>query len=210
MNKDDQGILRDCAGRMQTGDLPPWKVEQEIAERYAVAPPANFRLASLSRRECIQMTTGERFAFISLPEKPYKVLSSCPACRVRWELDAADTNPICSTCGKELTRLPQYGPLVSNYIGGREAYYSFAGSIEVKGDVQKTFTNLLVYGSGLGPIGVTRGCHYINRFGGAKVRGSEYGRTPPTGSTRTRSTAGRPGASVIFSIPRRKGDGRPR
>ncbi len=35
---------------------------------------------------------------------------------------------------------------------------------------------LLVYGSGLGPIGVARGCHTINRLGGAEIRVAESGR----------------------------------
>lgn len=176
MSKDEQGILRDCAGRMQTGELPPWKVEQEIAERYAVAPPANFRLAAQSRRQFIEESTGERFAFIALPDTPYKQHYGCSCCRFHWELDARDTHHICSICGEELTPLPQFGPLVANYVGGTDSYYSFAGSIQLKGDIEKSFLNLLVYGTGLGPIGVTRGCHYINRFGGATVKVTELGR----------------------------------
>jgi hydroxymethylglutaryl-CoA reductase len=54
-------------------------------------------------------------------------------------------------------------------VGGQEDYFSYAGQVAVKGDVNKTFTNLLVYGTGLGPIGVTRGCFLINRLGGAEV-----------------------------------------
>ena len=45
----------------------------------------------------------------------------------------------------------------------------------VVGDIEKTFTNLLVYGTGMGPIGVTRGCFLLNRLGGAVVRVSETG-----------------------------------
>ncbi|MFZ2053706.1 MAG: hypothetical protein WAU81_05860 [Candidatus Aminicenantales bacterium] len=176
MDEQEKEIINDCAGRMITGELAPWKVEQEIAEHYGVAPPENFRPAALSRREFIERTTGERFAFIMLPEKPYITQYKCPDCRFHWELDARDTNLRCSICGEELQPLPDYRPLVSNYVGGSEAYYSCAGSIQVKGDIEKTFTNLLIYGSGLGPIGVTRGCRYINKFGGAEVRVSEFGR----------------------------------
>jgi hypothetical protein len=176
MDEQEKEIIKECAGRLVGGELPPWKVEQEVAERYGLAPPENFRLAALSRREFIEKMTGETFAFISLPEKPYKIHYRCTRCPVGWELDAGDTNLRCSICGDDLEPLPQYGPLVSNYVGGREAYYSFAGSIQVKGEITKTFTNLLVYGTGLGPIGVTRGCRYINRFGGAEVRVSETGR----------------------------------
>ncbi len=176
MDEKERGIINDCANRLVSGELPPWKVEQQLTEIHGVVPPENFRLAALSRREFIETTTGQSFIFIGLPEKPYKVHSICSGCRFRLELDANDTNHSCSLCGKSLTPLPQHGPLVSNYIGGREAYYSFAGSIHVKGDVEKKFTNLLVYGSGLGPIGVTRGCRTIDRFGGAEVRVSKNGR----------------------------------
>ncbi len=176
MDEKEQGIIEACAGRLARGELPPWKAEQEIAETQGIAPPDNFRLAALSRRHFIQETTAERFLYIALPDKPYKQQFSCPGCRLHWELDARDTNHICSICGEKLTPLPQYGPLVSNYVGGSEAYYSFAGSIRVKGDINKTFTNLLVYGTGLGPIGVTRGCHTINRLGGVEVRVAESGR----------------------------------
>jgi hypothetical protein len=176
MNENTQRIINDSAARLAKGELPPWKVEQEITERYGVSPPENFRLAALSRRGFIEKTTGETFAFIRLPEKPFKIHYQCAMCLFEWELDAGDTNHICSVCGEKLTPLPRYGPLVANYVGGSEVYYSFAGSVQVKGDINKTFTNLLVYGTGLGPIGVTRGCHYINRLGGADVRVSEFGR----------------------------------
>lgn len=176
MNGKEQGIIEECAGRLAGGELPPWKVEQDLADRLGVAPPENFRLAALSRRLFIQETTGERFAFIDFSEKPYKIHYRCSGCRFRWELDAQDTHRVCSICGRNLAPLPRFGPLVANYVGGTEAYYSFAGSIRVKGDISATFTNLLVYGSGLGPIGVTRGCHTINRLGGAEVRVAESGR----------------------------------
>lgn len=174
--KVEKDIIRECASQLNSGGLPPWKVEQEIAEHHGVAPPENFRLAALSRRAFIERTTGESFAFITLPEKPYKLHYKCTRCLFGWEITATDTNLRCSICGDALVPLSQYGPLVSNYIGGSEAYYSFAGSSQVKGDVNKTFTNLLVYGTGLGPIGVTRGCRYINKFGGAEVKVSEFGR----------------------------------
>jgi len=174
--KAEKEIIRKCASQLTSGELAPWKVEQEIAEQHGVDPPENFRLAALSRREFIERTTGESFAFIALPEKPYKLHYNCTRCLIGWEITATDTNLRCSICGDTLEPLSQYGPLVSNYIGGSEAYYSFAGSVQVKGDINKTFTNLLVYGTGLGPIGVTRGCRYINKFGGTEVKVSEFGR----------------------------------
>jgi hydroxymethylglutaryl-CoA reductase len=44
----------------------------------------------------------------------------------------------------------------------------------VSGDLEKEFTNLLVYGTGLGPMGITKGCFVINKFGGAEVKVSEH------------------------------------
>ena len=176
MDAKEQEIIKECAGWLVKGKLPPWKAEQEIAEIHGIAPPENFRVAALSRRQFIQETTGERFVFIALPDKPYKQHYGCSGCRFHWELDARDTHHVCAICGVELTPRPQYGPLVSNYVGGTEGYYSFAGSIRVRGDINKTFTNLLIYGTGLGPIGVTRGCRYVNTFGGAEVRVAESGR----------------------------------
>lgn len=70
----------------------------------------------------------------------------------------------------------KYAALVANYVGGIEDYYSYAGRIKVKGDVHKEFTNLLVYGTGLGPMGITKGCYIINKFGGAEVHVSEFAR----------------------------------
>ena len=175
-SRKEKEIVKECAGSLVADKLPPWKVEQEIEERHRIPPPRNFLLAALSRRMFIEEKTGESFKFICLPDKPYRIQHRCHHCHFIWDLDARDTDLRCSICGSELDPLPQYGSLVANYIGGGEAYYSYAGTIIVKGDIDQEFTNLLVYGTGLGPIGITRGCRYINSFGGAEVKVSELGR----------------------------------
>lgn len=174
--KKEATIIKECAERLKTGKLPPWKVEEEIEKNYRVTPPDNFKMAALCRQRFIEDETGERFISISVAEKPYKIRYVCEKDNLAWELDAQDTNKTCSLCGTPLKALGQHAPLVANYVGGSEEYYSYGGRIRVKGDVEAEFTNLLVYGTGLGPIGVTRGCFMVNKFGGAEVKVSEYAR----------------------------------
>jgi hypothetical protein len=159
-----------CVDILKQGTLPPWKVEDELALEFEILPPENFRAAGLCRRRFLEEVTGESFRYIELPENPYKLRWRCPADDLVWELDARDDHRKCSLCGGRLEPGEGYGALVSNYVGGKEIYFSYAGRIRVRGDVETTFTNLLVYGTGMGPIGVTRGSHLINRLGGAGVR----------------------------------------
>ncbi len=163
-------VIEACIERLKQGSLPPWKVEEELVSGFGIDPPENFRVAALCRRGFLEEVTGEGFHTIELPEKPFKLRWHCPKDNLVWELDARDEYHTCSLCGGRLDPLEGYGALVSNYVGGQEIYFSYAGRIKVKGDVDATFTNLLVYGTGMGPIGVTRGCHLINRIGGAEVR----------------------------------------
>jgi hypothetical protein len=165
-----------CIERLKQGSLPPWKVEDELVSGFGIEPPENFRIAAQCRRGFLEEVTGEGFRYIELPEKPYKAKWRCPKDDLVWELDARDEYLSCSLCGGQLDPLDGFGPLVSNYVGGQEIYFSYAGRIEVRGDVETTFTNLLVYGTGMGPIGVTRGCHLINRLGGAEVRVADRAR----------------------------------
>lgn len=166
-------IIRECVEELKRGKLSPWKVEDEIMTNYGINPPDNYSLAALCRQIYIEEETGEEFQFISVSGKPYKVRYLCSNDNFIWELDALDDYCRCSVCGADLKPLGQYAPLVANYVGGHEDYYSYAGRIKVKGDLEKEFTNLLVYGTGLGPMGVTRGCYFINKFGGAEVKVSE-------------------------------------
>jgi hypothetical protein len=173
-NKDKaQKAMTACVEKLREGQLAPWKVEEELEMACGILPPENFELAAFCRRKFLEERTGENFHHISVPEKPFKGRFRCPQDNLVWELDMRDENRICPLCSSELISLGQYAPLVANYVGGREDYFSYAGQVMVKGDVQKIFTNLLVYGTGLGPIGVTRGCFLINRLDGAEVRVAE-------------------------------------
>jgi hypothetical protein len=162
--------IQECVQKLREGQLAPWKVEEELESAHGVVIPENFRIAALCRQRFIENITGEKFHHIRVPEDPYKERFFCEKDDLTLELDVRDTDTSCSLCGGALKPLKQYAPLVANYTGGKEDYFSYAGQIDVKGDVNKTFTNLLVYGTGLGPIGVTRGCFLINRLGGAEVK----------------------------------------
>jgi hypothetical protein len=166
---DENRIIQECVDRLQEGKLAPWKVEDELDSSYGLKVPGNFRIAALCRQRFIEAVTGESFRYIVVPEKPYKERYHCAEHNLIWELDTRDDYHTCSLCGSRLKPMNQYAPLVANYVGGQEDYFSYAGQVVVKGPVQKTFTNLLVYGTGMGPIGVTRGSFLINKLGGAEV-----------------------------------------
>jgi len=176
MSGAEERIFQESVEKLISGFIPPWKVEEEIAASSELDPPKQFRLAALARQRFLEVITGEKFQSICVPEKPYKIHYVCDKENLGYELDAKDSHQNCLFCGVELCSLDKYSPLVANYIGGSEVYYSYAGRINVIGDVEKEFFNLLVYGTGLGPIGVTRGSFLINKFGGAKVKVSEFGR----------------------------------
>ncbi len=162
-----------CVEKLRGDRLAPWKVEEELESVYGIRPPENFELAALCRRRFLEERTGENFRHIGVPDKPFKGRFLCPRDNLVWELDMRDGNRTCSLCSSELKSMNRYAPLVANYVGGQEDYFSYAGQVKVTGDVQKMFTNLLVYGTGLGPIGVTRGSFLVNRLGGAEVRVEE-------------------------------------
>jgi len=168
-------IKEECIRALKEGRLPPWKVEEETV-RLGIVPPDNYKLAAEIRRAFIQSETGENFHHIGLPEKPYKQFFHCRKDGLTFELDAGDEHHLCSFCGSRMEHLERHAPLVANYVGGCEGYYSYAGRVRVQAGLEKTFTNLLVYGTGLGPIGVTRGSFFINKFGGAEVIVSDSGR----------------------------------
>lgn len=168
-------IAESWAKKLKEGTFPPWKVEEALAERSHVPLEERFAVAAMCRRLFIEEVTGQAFSFIQIPEKPYKTFYFCPRDNLTWELDGRDNNRRCSLCEGELHFKGGQAPLVANYVGGSEIYFSYAGCIDVVGDVEKRFTNLLVYGTGMGPIGVTRGCFLLNKLGGAFVRVSETG-----------------------------------
>ncbi len=169
-------VIHACVERLREDLLAPWKVEEELETSFSIDPPENFRIAALCRQHFIKEITGKNFRSIHVPDKPYKTRYLCAKENLVWELDIRDENHTCSLCASELKSLDQFAPLVANYVGGQEDYFSYAGQIAVTGDVRKTFTNLLVYGTGLGPIGVTRGSYLINKLGGAEVKVAEFAR----------------------------------
>jgi hypothetical protein len=175
-NRERISIIRRFVTTMKEGTLAPWKVEEELENVYGVEPEQVYTMAALCRQRLVEDLTGEKFRYIIVPDRAHKQHFLCEEDGLRWELDARDENRTCSLCGSDLKPLAQYAPLVANYIGGTEAYFSYAGQIDVKGDIQKRFTNLIVYGTGLGPIGVTRGCYLVNKLGGAEVRMTESAR----------------------------------
>ncbi|NOR65513.1 MAG: hypothetical protein GQ468_05800 [Candidatus Scalindua sp.] len=171
---DNEKLVEELAGKIKTGEVQPWKAESVLLEEYNVSAPEYFRTAALSRRKCIEELTGHKFNYLELPEKPYMMQWRCPKDNSIWHLEARDTDTSCTQCGSALepygTDEERFRPLVNNYIGGKEEYYSSAGQIKVYGDVDKTFTNLLAYGPGFGSIGISVGCFRINKLGGAEVK----------------------------------------
>ncbi len=160
--------------KIKSGEIQPWKVESVLLEEYKACSPEHFRIAALSRRKCIEGLTGHKFKYLDLPEKPYLMQWRCPKDNTIWHLEARDTNTNCTLCGSSMepygADAERFRPLVNNYIGGKEEYYSSAGQIKVFGDVEKTFTNILAYGPGFGSIGISVGCFRVNKFGGAEVK----------------------------------------
>jgi len=175
-NKDE--IIDEVVKGVTGGKIQPWKIETLLSEEYNVDAPENFHLAALCRRKLIEVFTGHKFNHIDLQDKPYIIKWQCPKDNSIWHLEARDSDTTCSYCGSSLkpfgTESDRTLPLVANYIGGLEDYYSYAGQIKVSGDVNKTFTNLLAYGTGHGALGISVGCFRINKLGGADVRVSDW------------------------------------
>jgi hypothetical protein len=171
---DNESLVEEISGKIKTGEIQPWKTESVLLEEYDTSAPEHFRTAALSRRMCIEELTGHKFNYLELPDKPYLMQWRCPKDNSIWHLEARDTDTACTHCGSALEPYgdgaDRFRPLVNNYIGGKEEYYSYAGQIKVFGDVDKTFTNILAYGPGFGSIGISVGCFRINKLGGAEVR----------------------------------------
>ena len=145
MDPNDERIVEEMANRIRTGNIQPWKIETLITKEYGIAPPKQYYLATLSRRKYIEEKTGVPFQYLDIPDQPYLMKWQCPQDNSIWHLEARDNNTICSYCGSELkpigTSSERFISLVSNYVGGKEEYYSYAGEIKVFGDINKTFTN---------------------------------------------------------------------
>jgi hypothetical protein len=173
MSKDEEAV-EEIVEKIKTGEVQPWKTESVLIEEYDMESPEHFRIAALSRRKLIEELTGHKFNYLELPDKPYITNWRCPKDNAIWHLEAEDTYRVCLYCGTGLephgAGAKRFLPLAANYIGGKEDYYSYAGQINVFGDVNKTFTNILAYGTGQGALGISVGCFRLNKIGGAEVK----------------------------------------
>lgn len=50
-----------CLELLLSGQLPPWKIEDEIVSTVGFIPPGNFKVAALCRQKFIEETAGEQF-----------------------------------------------------------------------------------------------------------------------------------------------------
>ncbi len=164
------------ADMIYNGKIAPWKAEQAAVDA-GISIPGNIAVAAKARRLFIEEKSGNNFCHIVLPEKPYHIAYRCPEDGTLWTLAADDTHRCCGICGTSLVVLEEekrYGPLVNNYIGGMEDYYSYAGEVTVGGEVEKTFQNILCWGPGVGLLGISVGCFQLNKYGPIEIKVSDW------------------------------------
>jgi hypothetical protein len=170
-------VAEKIKGMILKGAYPPWKAE-DAAQELGVPVPDNFEVAAMARRALVEEKSGHPLRHIVLPEKPYQINYRCPNDGTLWSLAADDTSLCCGLCAAPLGVLNEdeerYKPLVLNYIGGIEDYYSYAGEISVDGDIAKTFQNILCWGTGQGHLGVSVGCFQLNKYGPVEVKVSDW------------------------------------
>jgi len=162
---------------MLKGEVFPWKAEA-VALKEGIAGPENITAGAMARRLFVEEKSGHTMHHIILPEKPYHIAYRCPNDGSSWTLAANDTDLHCGMCATPLEILPEnerHNPLVNNYIGGIEDYYSYAGEITVSGDVNKCFQNILCWGPGIGHLGISVGCFKLNKYGPVEVKVSDWG-----------------------------------
>ena len=175
MNQED--TVQKISDLLVDGKIAPWKAE-DIALKEGISTPDNITVAVQARRAFIEKKSGYNFHHIVMPEKPYHVGYQCPKDGSLWHLSADDTYLRCGMCDTPLELLAEderHKPLVNNYIGGVEDYYSYAGEITVGGDVEKTFHNILCWGPGIGHLGISVGCFKLNKYGPVEVKVSDWG-----------------------------------
>jgi len=161
---------------IHSGEIAPWKAEQAASEA-GVSVPGNIAVAAKARRLFVEEKSGNKFCHIVLPEKPYHIAYRCPQDGTLWTLAADDTYLCCGMCGTPLDVVEEekrYSPLVNNYIGGVEDYYSYAGEVTVGGEVEKTFQNILCWGPGVGLLGISVGCFQLNKYGPIEIKVSDW------------------------------------
>ncbi len=175
MNRED--TVRQITDLLLNGKIAPWKAE-EVALKEGISTPDNLTAAVQARRAFVEEKCGHQFQHIVMPEKPYHVGYRCPNDGSLWTLAADDTYLRCGLCATPLEMLDEkerHKPLVNNYIGGLEDYYSYAGEVTVNGDVSKTFQNILCWGPGVGHLGISVGCFKLNKYGPIEVKVSDWG-----------------------------------
>jgi hypothetical protein len=175
MDRDD--VVKKIKAAMINGEIPPWKADDEAA-KMGIAAPENIVVGTMARRAFVEEKSGHKFCHIVLPENPYHTGYRCPKDGTLWTLAADDTYVRCGMCATPLEVLPKnerHQPLVNNYIGGVEDYYSYAGEVTVSGEVKKTFQNILCWGPGVGHLGISVGCFRLNQYGPIEVKVSDWG-----------------------------------
>ncbi len=173
---DEKTVVFHLRDAMLEGSFPPWKAE-EAAKEAGISEPKNNIIATKARRAFVEVKSGHNFQHIILPEKPYIIEYRCPRDGTRWSLAAGDYDQNCGICGAALRIVDEgisYKPLVNNYLGGNEDYFSYAGEVTVGGEVSKTFQNILIWGTGIGLIGVSVGCYQLNQFGPIEVTVADW------------------------------------
>jgi hydroxymethylglutaryl-CoA reductase len=165
--------IESIAQALTEGSLPPWQVERAFEEHGA----RRFHMAAETRRAFLEQESGVRFEQLAVPEEPWRTLADCRSCGLVYDLVAWDRRRRCSVCGSDVeARDEPPQALVASYIGGIEDFYSYAGVLEVTGDIERRFLNVLQYGTGLGPVGATRGCFLASRLGGVEIAVGEKSR----------------------------------
>ena len=173
-----EAIAANVKQSLLNGEILPWKAE-DAAEEQGLPAPDNIIAGVMARRAFVEEKSGQQFHHIVLPDKPYLANYRCPQDGTLWSLAAEDSYAHCGLCGAALHMVGEeegrYQPLVKNYIGGVEDYFSYAGEVTVSGDVEKTFQNILIWGTGQGHLGISVGCFQLNRFGPIEVKVSDWG-----------------------------------
>lgn len=174
MNRSD--AISKIKDMLLAGQAAPWKAE-DLAAHEGFKIPENIVVGTMARRAFVEEKSRYQFDHIVMPQKPYHHAYRCPRDGTLWTLAAEDRYDRCGLCGTSLQMLDEkqrYQPLVNNYIGGVEDYYSYAGEVAVGGDVNKTFQNILCWGPGVGLLGISVGCFKLNKYGPIEVRASNW------------------------------------
>ncbi len=177
MTRED--IVKQVTEGLSSGKVRPWGAETAALELGAEEPD-HITLGTMARRAYLEEKSGVKLNHMKMLERPYYAEYLCPEDGTEWTLASDDEDLTCCLCGSALTPKTASGkpvckPLVQNYIGGTEDYYSLAGEVSVGGDVEATFTNILCYGTGVGHLGVGVGCFQLNRYNGPiEVKVADY------------------------------------